>query len=326
MTDIDLLIAPLKDHFLSAFNKLTDSNIPIISEVNNHIHSSHGKQLRPLMTILSACCCGLPADVPSNHPLFSIAAAIETLHASTLIHDDVVDNSDTRRGIPSVKSIWGNKAAVLVGDFYLAKVMQTLNEIDNKDITAIVNNAVIQMSEGELLQLQHYGSYSTDSDIYLAIIERKTASFMSACCHAGATIASDNPLFREQARLFGLFIGIAFQIRDDILDFMPPSLTGKPQGNDLREGKCTLPLIHALQNSISNTKKNLLSLLKDSPLSDTNLHTIIDAITSGGHLKSASLVLNNYLEMARKAIILLPDNIYRNALINITYNLEIQNL
>lgn len=312
------LVAPLNIHFQSAYNRLTDSPLAIISEVNNHVHSTQGKQLRPLLTMLTACCCGLPLDVEADHPIFAITAAIETLHSSTLIHDDVVDNSDTRRGQPSVNSRWGNKVAVLVGDFYLAKVMQTLNKVDNKEITSIINDAVIQMSEGELLQQQHSGNYSADSDIYLAIIERKTASFMAACCQVGATFATSDKQLREQARLFGINIGLAFQIRDDILDYQPSSVSGKPQGNDLREGKCTLPLIYALSHSNDETKEKILTLLKKTPLSDTNIQTIIKMVDENGHLTSASKTLNHYLTLAHNALQKLPDNKYREALIELT--------
>lgn len=317
------LVAPLNTHFLSAFKKLTDSSLPIINEVNGHVHATHGKQLRPLLTMLTASCCGFPLDAPVDHPLFAVTAAIETLHSSTLIHDDVVDNSDTRRGNPSVNSLWGNKVAVLMGDYYLAKVMQTLNQVDNKEITAIINDAVIQMSEGELLQQQHAFSYTTDNDIYLSIIERKTASFMAACCKAGATLATDDPMLRNQAYLYGLNIGIAFQIRDDILDYMPSTVTGKPQGNDLREGKCTLPLIYALRDSDPATKEKILTLLKKTPLSDTNMKTIVETVIQGEHLAMAANTLDNYLSLARQALQALPDNHYRQALIDLTEKLKI---
>lgn len=324
MSTFDQLVAPLFSHFTEAYNKLTDSIVPLVGEINSHVHTTNGKQLRPKLTMLTACCCGFPTDAPHNHPLFAIAAAIETLHASTLIHDDVVDNSDTRRGKPSVKSLWGNKVAVLVGDFYLAKVMQTLNSIDNKEITAIINDCVISMSEGELLQQQYCGTFNADSEIYMAIIERKTASFMAACCNAGATLSTNDLFLRKQAHLFGLNIGIAFQIRDDILDYMPSSVTGKPQGNDILEGKCTLPLIIALQESNIDTKEKLLSLLKKTPMSDTNLHLILDTIRQGGFLDKAKKYLNLYINKARNALNNLPDNPFRNAIYELTDKLIIE--
>lgn len=310
----------LIDNFIDAYKRLTDSVVPLVGEVNSYVQGTHGKLLRPKLAMLTACCCGLPTAIDANHPLFAISAAIELLHASTLIHDDVVDNSDTRRGKPSVKSLYGNKVAVLMGDYYLAKVMQTLNSVDNKEITAIISNAVIKMSEGELLQLQHNGTYAEDIDIYMKIIEYKTASFLSACCQIGSTLASSNAMLREQARLFGLNIGIAFQIRDDILDYMPQSLTGKPQGNDLREGKCTLPLIYALKKQ--DNKEKITSLLKEKPLSDTNLHSIIDTVSQGGHLNQAANTLTLYIDRARKALEAFPHNSYRDSLYDITDKLK----
>ena len=349
LSEIEHLVAPLNANFLSAYQKLTDSPIALIKQINNHVHSNQGKQLRPLLTMLTAACCGFPLDADVNHTLFAVTAAIETLHASTLIHDDVVDNSDTRRGKPSINSLWDNKIAVLAGDFYLAKVMQTLNRVDKSEITAIINDAVIEMSEGELLQLSLSGKYNTDIDTYITIISKKTASFMAACCQTGATFATlERPSqapqelgsprgqkelehqLCQQARLFGLNIGIAFQIRDDILDYMPTSVTGKPQGNDLVEGKCTLPLIFAVQRDLQSpslVKGDLQSplyiLYNKAPLTDTNIKDIIQAVTDGGYLNQASTVLEQYLAKAREALNHLPDNQYRSALSRIVDKLKI---
>ena len=143
---------------------------------------------------------------------------------------------------------------------------------------------------------------------------------MSACCQIGSTLATDDAMLRNQARLYGLNIGIAFQIRDDILDYMPESVTGKPQGNDLREGKCTLPLIYALKNS--NNKEKILALLKEKPLSDTNLHTVIDTVSQGGYLSEAANTLTLYIDRARRALEAFPHNSYRDSLYDITDKLK----
>ena len=320
MISIKQLLEPFRPSLLSAYKELTISSIPIIEDVNSHLNSTQGKQLRPLMTILTGLCCGLDDTLAADHPVFAAAAAIETLHASTLMHDDVIDNADIRRGVPSVRKQWGNKAAVLVGDFYLARIMQTFNKIDNKAVTSIIGDTVAQMSEGELLQLQHNGIYTDDNNTYLTIIEKKTAVFMAACCEVGAVFATGDERLRQHARRFGLNLGMAFQIRDDIIDYMPATVTGKPQGNDLCEGKCTLPLIHALKNSDDDTKKNILSLLKEKPLSDTNLKRLMDTVTHGGYLASAARVHDEYLECALEALQALPDNKYRAALAALTDN------
>lgn len=311
---IEQLLAPHHVRFNEAYERLTDSPIKLIKEINRHVQGNNGKQLRPQMTILTALSCGLASDIPADHPIYDISAAIETLHASTLIHDDIIDDSDTRRGQPSVKHLWGNKVAVLAGDYYLAKVMQTLNRVDNKEITRIVDNAVTRMCEGELLQQQHNGIYSQESEIYMAIIERKTASFMSACCQVGATLATDEPELREKARQFGLNAGIAFQIRDDILDYMPTEVTGKPQGNDLREGRCTLPLIYALRDSDKDRRDKIVTILKEKELNDTNLQYIIGTVREFGGLERAAQSQEQYLDKARNALHDLPDNQYREAL------------
>lgn len=312
LTEITQLIAPLIPHYNAAQERLVDSDIAIIQEINRHLHRDNGKQFRPLLAMLTACCCGLPQDADADHPIFTIAAAIDTLHTSTLVHDDVVDEASIRRGLDTVNKVWNNKTAVLLGDYYLARVMDAVNSIDNKRVTQIINDTVTQMSEGELLQQQHCGHYDIDKADYFQIISRKTAVFIAACCQIGAILGGADTTQSNTAHLFGFNLGIAFQIRDDIIDFLPSQQTGKPQGNDLREHKVTLPLLLALRDS--RIRVSLLPLLEKEQLSDSDVKEITSTLESNGFLEQAAAVMHQYLDLATKDLQCLPCNIYREGL------------
>ncbi|MBR4175795.1 MAG: polyprenyl synthetase family protein [Bacteroidales bacterium] len=314
--EIQKHVSTLLSYCQTTREELTHSDIPIINDINKHLMSQNGKQLRPMLTLLSACCCGLPDNTTPPHPVFNAVAAIETLHTSTLIHDDVVDQSDVRRGNPTVNHLWGNKTAVLLGDYYLALVMKTINAIDNKTITQIINHTVIQMSEGELLQQQQSNNYDTDQSVYYQIIRKKTALFMAACCKIGAAFATDRTDLHHEAYLFGENIGIAFQIRDDLLDFKPTQLSGKPQGNDIKEHKCTLPLIFALENDI--TKDRLLPLLTKNGISDNEISLITQIVEQSDSIQKTEDVMHDYLRKAQQHLLHLPDNKYRDAIFKLT--------
>ncbi|MBP5189774.1 MAG: polyprenyl synthetase family protein [Bacteroidales bacterium] len=317
LNDIEELITPLLDNYRRAYYSLSASDIPIIDEINRHVRSKDGKQLRPVLALLTACCCGLPTDIDASHPLFKIAAAIETLHNSTLIHDDVIDESTLRRGIPTVNHLWGNKTAVLAGDYYLAQVMLAVNEVNRHTVTQTINQAVADMSIGELLQQQVCGKYDIEEKTYFDIIHRKTAVFMAASCNIGAIFATDDTSLHAAARQYGENIGMAFQIRDDLIDFLPSQRTGKPQGNDLREHKATLPLIMTLKQCNVNTKNEIIALLEKERLSDDDIATLTETITNGEGFKASQEIMNHYLEKASMAATLLPDNRFRKGLTDI---------
>lgn len=313
-SEIKQLLLPLERHYLSAFDEITKSEVSLVADINRHLKSVRGKQLRPKLTMLAAACCGLtPIDEP-HHPLFSISAAIEILHTSTLIHDDIIDDSNIRRGIPTVKNQWNNKTAVLLGDFYLACVMQTLNHVNNNTVTAIIDHAVIEMSEGELMQQETSGKYPTDSHTYFNIIWKKTAVFISACCKAGAVIADADRETCDIMQNYGLNFGIAFQINDDILDYLPSDVTGKPQGNDLREHKCTLPLNIALNDSDANTQKKIRTLLQQIDTNDDAVQEISHLVKQCGALSKAANIAEQYIQDAVKDILHFPKSPYRDAM------------
>lgn len=315
LSDIELSISPLLQHFHNAQKRLVTSNITIINQLNAHIQANKGKQLRPLLTLISACCCGLPLNAEPTHPIFNTAAAIEMLHTSTLIHDDVIDNSNLRRNSPTINNLWNNKTAVLIGDFYLAQVMKTINGIDNHLLTSAINDCVIEMCEGELLQQQYSGVYNTDIDLYLTIIKKKTATLLSTCCLAGAILTNDDTSLHQDAAKFGSELGIAFQMRDDIIDFLPSDITGKPQGNDIREHKCTLPLILALNDE--TTCNSIFHLLSKNNPDDNDVELIIKSVSNGGFLDKATNTMHQRLDNATQCLHRFPKSPYRQLLSDI---------
>lgn len=315
-------IAPQMRHFLSAYQSLTGSDTPIIQTVNRHVQQHGGKQLRPLLTMMTALCCGLPSDTDGDHPLFSLSAAIETLHNATLIHDDVVDESDLRRNQPTVNQLWSNQIAVLVGDYYLAQVMLTVNAVNIPEVTHLINQLVVDMTEGELLQQECCRHYDIDESIYYRIIRKKTACFLAACCEIGARLATDDHQLHEAAHQFGCHLGMAFQLRDDLMDYLPSSRTGKPQGNDLREHKTTLPLILALRQANPHTKNEILALLEKKHPDNDDILRLTDLVATEETVQMTRYELEKHLETAKESALLLPDNRYRDHLLDICRMLQ----
>lgn len=318
LKDTEALISNWMQRYSTARKHLTRDAIPFVRDINEMMVNHSGKQLRPLLTLLCACSCGMTESHPNADNTVDAAVAFETLHNSTLIHDDVVDQSDMRRGKSTLNSMYGNKIAVLVGDYYLSQVMRLLNKIDIHEVTAAAERAICQMSQGELIQLQNIGNHNCSQDTYLDIITKKTASFLAECCHVGAILATDDSTMREAARTYGLFIGIAFQIRDDIIDFMPSCKTGKPQGNDLQEHKFTLPLILTLQNCNENTKKHLFTLLDKEQLDKNEIDSIVGIVTENKGTSLAHKQMLLYLDKAAESATMFPKNQYSTALTDIT--------
>ena len=238
LTHIEALVSAPLQRFRQAYQEALASEETLLDQVAQGLAAHRGKQLRPLLLLL--CHAASQATYEGEERL---AVAVEMLHASSLLHDDVVDESPLRRGAPTASSLYGNKAAVLCGDYFLAKVMWELNAFNNMEASHIVEHAVMEMSVGELLQLARSASQDVSVEHYFDTICRKTASLIAACCELGALGTPHQAALREYGRHFGN----AFQLRDDLLDYLPSTLTGKPTGNDLKEGKVTLPLIHYLR-------------------------------------------------------------------------------
>jgi octaprenyl-diphosphate synthase len=249
INDIKKPIAADIDAFEHRFKASMQSSVPLLDRITHYIVKRKGKQIRPMFVFFSAGVCGRITDATHRG-----AALVELLHTASLVHDDVVDNSYQRRGFFSINALWKNKIAVLVGDFLLSKGL--LLSVQNNDfaLLKIVSEAVRQMSEGELLQIEKVRRMDISEAVYYDVIRQKTASLLASCCASGASSAGADEETVERMRLFGEKTGIAFQIKDDMFDFGTDDV-GKPVGIDIKEKKVTLPLIYALNNCDSAEKK-----------------------------------------------------------------------
>lgn len=314
MTDlaqITHIVAPQLEAFEREYADQLHSSVKLANTITDYLNTRRGKQLRPLLTLLSAGAC--QGEI-TQHSI-KMAVAMEMLHNSSLIHDDVVDESSLRRGIPTVNNTWGNKIAVLSGDFYLAKVMTLLCRYASTEEMDVVNGTAVSMSEGELLQQQTAHSLNLDEENYIATIEKKTASLIASCCEIGS-LAGDNKGYASLLRTFGLHFGLAFQMRDDMLDYMPEANTGKPYGNDIQERKMTLPLINYLATADPSRKEMLLKQIADGA-DEIIAMQIVAEISHSAAMQKTQERINSEIAVAIEAISPLPDSIYKQALIDL---------
>jgi octaprenyl-diphosphate synthase len=279
--------------FEAYFGKTMRSEIPLLNIILNYILRRKGKQMRPLLVFLTAKLNGAIGE-----PTFVAATFIELLHTASLVHDDVVDDANERRGSLSINALWNSKIAVLVGDYMLSKGMLISVEKNRFDMLEIVSDAVKSMSEGELLQIQKARKLNIKEEDYFKIITCKTAALLSACTACGARSVTDDSDTTQLMKDFGENIGIAFQIRDDILDYEGTGLTGKTVGNDIKERKITLPLIHALEQSPSSKKKHILGLMKRKKKSKSEIGEVISFVSEYGGIEYCELKMNQYRDKA----------------------------
>jgi octaprenyl-diphosphate synthase len=252
-------IARHLDEFNAVFRAAPATDVALLNTVVRYVIRQKGKQIRPILVLLSAEACG-----GAVRDSYVAATLVELLHTATLVHDDVVDESDRRRGVASVNAVWKNKVAVLVGDFLLARGMLIAMEHDRADFLKITTTAVRRMSEGELLQIQKSRTLNIDEATYFRIIGDKTASLVATCCELGAASTNAPPAVRVRMSRFGEHLGIAFQIRDDVFDYASRrAQIGKPVGIDLKEKKLTLPLIYSLSQAPKREGKDILALVKE---------------------------------------------------------------
>ena len=279
--------------FEAYFSKTMHSEIPLLNIILNYILRRKGKQMRPLLVFLTAKLNGNIAE-----PTFVAATFIELLHTASLVHDDVVDDAHERRGALSINALWNSKIAVLVGDYMLSKGMLISVEKNRFDMLEIVSDAVKSMSEGELFQLQKARKLNIKEEDYFRIITSKTAALISACTACGARSVTDDSETIQLMKEFGENIGIAFQIRDDILDYEGTGLTGKTVGNDIKEKKITLPLIHALEQSPASRKKQILGIIKIRKKTKAEISEVISFVMDYGGIEYAELKMNQYRDKA----------------------------
>lgn len=308
LEDIKAPVAREMEEFEHKFRASMKTHVMLLDQIMNYIVKRKGKQMRPLFVFLSAGTCGTIADAT-----YRGASLIELLHTATLVHDDVVDDSNYRRGFFSINALWKNKIAVLVGDFLLSRGMALA--LDNKDfnLLSIVNTAVQKMSEGELQQMERARHLDITEDVYFEIIRQKTASLIASCCAVGASsVGASDPLV-EQMQKFGEYVGMAFQIKDDLFDYGEEEI-GKPVGIDIKEKKMTLPLIHALKNASWLEKKKILWIVRHDSDKPKKVKQVIDFVKQGGGIEHARAAMNRFYEQALDTLKNFPESHYRNSL------------
>lgn len=294
--------------FEELFKNAVKSNVPLLDRILKYVVKTKGKQLRPMFVILSAKLCG-----QVNDKTYRAASLVELLHTATLVHDDVVDEANQRRGYFSVYALWKNKASVLVGDYLLAKGL--LLSLDNNDYNTlhIISEAVSSMSEGELLQLEKSRLLNITEDDYFKIIRNKTASLLASACAAGADSSTGDKDLIHKMKMFGEYTGIAFQIKDDLFDYGTDDV-GKPTGNDIKEKKLTLPLIYTLRNIDSSKRKALKYLLKNSNRRKESVQYIIQEVEKSGGIEYAVKKMNEFKSKALAILEQFPPSEARESL------------
>lgn len=295
MNQIDIIKQPIANElnlFEDKFKLAMKSNVALLDTIMTYIVKRKGKQVRPMFVFYSAKLFNGVTDAT-----YRGASLVELLHTATLVHDDVVDDSDERRGFFSINALWKNKIAVLVGDYLLSKGL--LLAIKNKDfkLLEIVSTAVEQMSEGELLQIEKARNLNLSEEIYFDIIRKKTASLIASCCAMGAASAGANQEQIEQMHLFGECIGIAFQIKDDLLDYGDDDI-GKPTGIDLKEKKLTLPIIYTINNADKKTKNYIINSIKNYNTDKQRIAEVIKYVNEHNGIAYTRKVMIDYKNKA----------------------------
>lgn len=301
-----------EEHFALALR----SDNPLLSEVLDYIHAKRGKQLRPILVLLSAGICrGITTKT------IETATALELMHTASLVHDDVVDNSPMRRGDKAVQEQWTNKIAVLVGDYMLSKVIEMLSEVRNITILKIVSDMSAALTSGELLQLHAGESMWISEEQYLRIIKHKTAYLFAACSEAGAASSGATARQLTAMRQFGMYLGLCFQLKDDVFDFSDIEDLGKPTMNDIRDGKATLPIIKAIQRA-SKEEANHIKELAEAIATKNPAIDIFEAeqeirsfVLRYDGMRYAYQLMEQYRQKAIEALNLFPENKYKDSLI-----------
>jgi octaprenyl-diphosphate synthase len=315
MATIEQIKAPIEremDEFESKFRHSMKSSVPLLNTITHYIVKRKGKQMRPMVVFLTA---GMNGGITDS--TYRAAALIELLHTATLVHDDVVDDSNERRGFFSINALWKNKIAVLVGDYLLSRGLLLSVEYGEFDLLKITSNAVREMSEGELMQMEKARRLDIKEEMYFTIIRQKTASLIASCCASGACSAGANTEQIERMRLLGETIGIAFQIKDDLFDYELTNKTGKPSGADIKERKMTLPLINALQNASVADKKRIINIVKNNNNDPKKVAEVIDFVLHSGGMQYALAKMNEYRDKALAMLQEIPESEYKKSFVEL---------
>jgi octaprenyl-diphosphate synthase len=309
MDEIKHLISKELRDFESKFADSVKSHVPLLDRIMHYIVKRKGKQIRPMFVLLSAKL--FSNDIQEG--TYRAAALVELLHTATLVHDDVVDDANERRGFFSINALWKNKIAVLVGDYLLSKgLLLSLNNNDFRSLQ-ILSEAVKEMSEGELLQIEKTRKLNIKEDIYFEIIRRKTASLLASACAAGAWSTTADEEITEKMRLFGEKVGVAFQIKDDLFDYGSDKI-GKPTGIDIREKKLTLPLIYTLEHATPEIRRRIINIVKNHNTDKERVAEVIELVKTSGGIEYTRDKMFEYRDEALAILHSLPENDIRAGL------------
>lgn len=289
--------------FEPKFRDFMASKVPLLDRITYYIYKRKGKQLRPMLVFLSA---RLHGEI--NESSYRGAALVELMHTATLVHDDVVDDADLRRGFFSLNALWKNKIAVLVGDYLLSKVLLLSVEHKEYQLLEIISTAVREMSEGELLQIEKARRLDIDERVYFDIIRKKTASLLSSCCGVGAASVGASEEAINTMRQFGENLGVAFQIKDDLFDYQRENKAGKPTGIDIKEQKMTLPLIYALKNASRKDRHFMINVVKRHHRRRSKVEKVMAMVRESGGIDYAAERMQHYHQSALKLLHTFPDS------------------
>jgi octaprenyl-diphosphate synthase len=303
-------VLPEFEQFKVDFSTVLHSEAPLLQSAIETVLRSNGKHIRPLLLLLTARTCGTPTNITKE-----AAVIIEVLHTTTLIHDDVVDETKHRRGVPSLNAIFDNRVAVLTGDYILAGMVSRAAETGNITIIKTIANVCRELSEGELMQLDNAEKHSVNEDDYLRMINKKTATLISACAELGAISVHASFDTIKKCHLFGKYLGYCFQIKDDIFDYYNDVNIGKPTGNDIREGKITLPLLYALKTAPAEESAHYMALIAGQDFTPENVTALIDFAKRQGGIEYAEKRLKEYKQKAIEIINGFPESDARNSLL-----------
>lgn len=316
MTDsLKKIALPVQDElriFNEKFRTSLRSDVKLLNLITNYILRQKGKKVRPILVLHSAAICG-----NVNERSYIGASLVELLHTATLVHDDVVDGAEKRRGFPSLNMVWKNKISILFGDYLLSRGLSISVDNGEFDFLSIMSSTVRRMAEGELLQIYKTKKLDIDEETYFKIISDKTASLLSTCCEIGAVSSGEDQEKRKAMKDYGEYLGIAFQIRDDILDYIGSfNVFGKEVGGDIKDKKITLPLIYTLENTDSKTKKDVLKSLKKGNRNN-KVNEIIELVKSSGGIEYADKTARNYAEKAKECLTIFEDSVHKTALLDL---------
>ncbi len=314
MMNVKQILAPIStemNEFEVRFRQSMRSKVPLLDKITHYIIRRKGKQMRPMFLFLTAKMLG-----ETNDKTYDAASLVELLHTASLVHDDVVDDANERRGFFSINALWKNKIAVLVGDFMLSRVLLLSIEKNNIRLLEIVARAVREMSEGELLQIEKARKLDITEEVYFDIIRQKTASLLSTVCESAA-VSVDREDQASNMRKFGELVGLAFQIKDDIFDYGDSKEIGKPTGLDIRERKMTLPLIYVLSKCDIKTKKELINIIKNHNEDSKYVKRAIQIVMDNGGIEYAQNKMNILKEEALQCLASIPESDSKKAIIGL---------